>query len=301
MRYTLNLSFLEPQNYLSAAQAAETAGFTSIGLSDSVFFPRETSSRYPYNDDGSRGHFENVSFLDAFALVPAMGAVTERIRFVTAVVKLPLRHPVIAAKLAASVAVLTGDRLSLGVGLSPWPEDYEVCGIPWEGRGTRLDECVAIIRGLTRGGYLEWHGEHYRFPEVKMLPVPDRPIPIIVGGHSAGALRRAARTGDGWIAPATGIDVPRLAEMVATLRRERAASDWRDDPFEIHASYDARLDAEPRQVIADIDALAEIGITDVRVAFRRPPDPDGAAGQLRHLRADIERFSVDVLHAAKET
>ena len=109
-----------------------------------------------------------------------------------------MRHPLIVAKQATSVAVLTGNRLSLGVGASPWPEDYELVGVPWEGRGRRMDEAIDIVRGLSAGGYFEYHGECYDIRSVKMSPVPTEPLPILVGGHATPALRRAARS-DGWL------------------------------------------------------------------------------------------------------
>jgi probable F420-dependent oxidoreductase len=291
MRYTLNLSFLEPQNYISAAKAAENAGFDSIGLSDSVFFPKDTSSKYPYNDDGGRAHFEDKPFLDAFSLIPAMGAVTERITFIPCVLKLPIRNPVIVAKLASSVAVLTDNRFKIGVGTSPWPEDYEVCGVPWEGRGQRLNESIEIIRGLTQGGYFEFHGEAYDFSPIKMAPVPTRPIPILIGGHSRPALRRAASTGDGWIAPATGITGDNLAQLLSFLRHERREQGREDLPFAVHASLDVLPETTESVAIESIKALQDLGVTDARVALRlRPYDPNPAS-QLRNLVSDIGRFA----------
>ena len=127
-----------------------------------------------------------------------MGAVTERIRFVISVLKLTVRHPVLVAKQAASTAVLTNDRLTLGVGTSPWPEDYQVCDVPFERRGQRADESIEVMRGLLTGDWFEYHGEIYDIPRIKQCPVPSTPIPIIVGGHAEPALRRAARN-DGWI------------------------------------------------------------------------------------------------------
>ena len=89
--------------------------------------------------------------------------------------------------------MLTGNRLVLGVGTSPWREDYEVTGVPWERRGRRMDEGIAIIRGLAAGGYFEYHGEIFDLPPVKIAPVPAEPIPVLLGGHADAALRRAAR------------------------------------------------------------------------------------------------------------
>ena len=95
------------------------------------------------------------------------------------------------------VAVLTGGRLVLGVGSSPWREDYEALGVPWERRGQRMDGALAIIRGLSSGGYFGYHGEIFGFPPIKIAPVPEEPVPILIGGHGDAALRRAARDGDG--------------------------------------------------------------------------------------------------------
>jgi probable F420-dependent oxidoreductase len=291
MRFTLNLSFLEPENYVPAARLAEEAGYDTVSVSDSVFFPRETSSRYPYNDGGTRGHFEDKPFLDAFTVIPAMGAVTERVMFVPCVLKLPIRNPVIVAKLASSVAALTGNRFKLGVGTSPWPEDYEVCGVPWEGRGARLDEAIEIVRRLTGGGYFEHHGQAYDFPAIKMAPAVTRPIPILIGGHSRAALRRAARTGDGWIASATGVTPEFLADAVAFLRDERRRSERDAHPFEVHGSLDMLPGMTQSDMAARVQELADLGVTDARVALRlRPYDPV-ASSQLSDLADDAQRFA----------
>src|SRR5262249_33551469 len=158
--------------YAPLARAAEEAGFYAYTLPDSIAYPAVSDSKYPYTPDGNRQFLEDKPFIEPFSLIPALGMVTERLRFHTFVVKLPIRHPVLVAKQAASVAVMTGDRFSLGVGLSPWPEDFRICGVPWEGRGKRMDEMIAIIRGLLAGGYFEFSGEHFQVERIKMCPVP---------------------------------------------------------------------------------------------------------------------------------
>src|SRR5438093_6380689 len=139
-------------------QADEEAIYERIVIPDSICYHAVSDSSYPYIPDGTREFLEDKPFLEPFALIPALGAVTERIRFTTFVVKLPIRHPVLVAKQAGSVAVLTGDRFVFGVGTSPWPEDYALTDVPWERRGRRMDECIEIIRGLTSGGWFEYHG-----------------------------------------------------------------------------------------------------------------------------------------------
>src|SRR6202020_2816192 len=168
-----------------------------MGVPYSICTPRDAVSRYPFNPDGTREFLEDKPFLEPFSLIPAMGAVTERLRFVTFVIKLPIRQPVLITKQVSSTAVLTGNRLVLGVGTSPWPEDYEICGVPWERRGKRMDEEIVIMRGLMSGGFFEFHGEIFDVPSIKMCPTPSKPVPILIGGHPEAALRRGGGGGGG--------------------------------------------------------------------------------------------------------
>src|SRR5262249_58001702 len=155
-------------------------------------YPRPPAGVARSTPAGGRDSLEQKPFLEPFSLIPALGAVTTRLRFVTFVLKLPVRNPVLVAKQATSTAVLTGNRLVLGVGTSPWQEDYEVTGVPWAHRGQRMDEGLEIIRGLAAAGYFEYHGKVFDLAPVKMNPVPREPLPILIGGHRG---RRAARAG----------------------------------------------------------------------------------------------------------
>jgi alkanesulfonate monooxygenase SsuD/methylene tetrahydromethanopterin reductase-like flavin-dependent oxidoreductase (luciferase family) len=197
------------------------------------------------------------------------------------VLKLPIRHPVLVAKQMTSTAVLTGGRLVLGVGTSPWREDYEVTGVPWARRGQRMDESLAVLRGLSAGGFFEFHGEIYDVPSIKISPTPTQPVPILIGGHGEAALRRAARDGDGWLHG--GGDPARLPGLLARLRELRAAEGTSDRPFEVHV---ISMDAYSADGIA---RLAEQGVTDVIVGFRWPyhtgPDTEPLQPKLDKLRA----------------
>jgi alkanesulfonate monooxygenase SsuD/methylene tetrahydromethanopterin reductase-like flavin-dependent oxidoreductase (luciferase family) len=258
---------------------------------DSICYPQQATSVYPFNPDGSREFLEDKPFLEPFSLIPALGAVTDRIRFITFVLKLPVRNPVLVAKQATSTAVLTGNRLLLGVGTSPWREDYEVLGVPWERRGRRLDEELAVIRGLAAGGYFSYHGEIFDLPPVKIAPVPTRPIPILIGGHGDAALRRAAREGDGWLhGGGDPAHLPGLLARLAEFRRQ-AGTDGR--PFEVHViSMDG-------YTVDGVRRLEEHGVTDVIVGFRWPyevgPDREPLAAKLASLR----RFADDVIARTK--
>src|SRR5260370_3793624 len=118
----------EPAFYPPLARAAEEAGYHSMVIPDSICYPRDSASIYPFNPDGSREFLEDKPFLEPFSLIPALGAVTATLRFVTFVLKLPVRDPVLTAKQATSAAVLTGGRLVLAARISPWRADYEVLG-----------------------------------------------------------------------------------------------------------------------------------------------------------------------------
>jgi alkanesulfonate monooxygenase SsuD/methylene tetrahydromethanopterin reductase-like flavin-dependent oxidoreductase (luciferase family) len=216
-----------------------------------------------------------------------MGAVTERIRFVTFVIKLPIRQPVLIAKQVSSTAVLTGNRLVLGVGTSPWPEDYAICGVPWERRGKRMDEEIAVMRGLMAGGYFEFHGEVFDIPSIKMCPTPSRTVPILIGGHHEAALKRAAVDGDGWLhGGGDPADLPGLLDRLAVLRKEHGTE---DKPFEVHViSADAYSPDGVRR-------LEELGVTDVIVGFRWPYVTEQDAEPLQTKVDNLRRFADDVI------
>src|SRR5882762_8879575 len=148
MRFSFAESMTDPSFYAPLARAAEEAGYDSFVIPDSLAYPKESDDTYPYNPDGTREFLEDKPFLEPFSLIPALGAVTGRLRFVTFVLKLPVRDPVLTANQATSTPVLTGGRLVLGTGISPWREDYEVLGVDWASRGRRMDESIAILRGL---------------------------------------------------------------------------------------------------------------------------------------------------------
>ncbi len=256
---------------------------------DSICYPRHAVSQYPFSPDGSREFLEDKPFLEPFSLIPALGAVTSRLRFVTFVLKLPVRDPVLVAKQATSTAVLTGGRLVLGTGVSPWREDYEVLGVDWASRGQRMDESIAILRGLAAGGYFEFHGKIFDPPPVKIAPVPSDPIPVLIGGHSDAALRRAARLGDGWLhGGGDPADLPGLLTRLAGFRREEGTA---ERPFEVHV-----ISAEA-YTVDGVRRLAEAGVTDLIVGFRWPyvTGPDTEPLELKLKLASLRRFADTII------
>lgn len=282
MRFSYAESMTDPAFYIPLAKAAETAGYHSMTIADSLAYPYESDSKYPYTPDGNREFLDGKEMIETFVLTAALGAVTTTLRFNFFVLKLPVRHPALTAKQAGSLAALIGNRVGLGVGTSPWPEDYELMGLPFAKRGKRMDECIEIVRGLTTGDYFEFHGEFYDIPKTKMCPAPTQPIPILIGGHADAALRRAARC-DGWM---HGGGTEDLDELLVKLNKFREEEGTADKPFEVHViSVDGFT-------VDGVKRLEDKGVTDVIVGFRIPyivgPDTEPLETKIRNLEGFAE-------------
>ena len=290
MRFTYAEALTDPSYMAPLAQAAEAAGYDSFLVPDSVAYPEVSDSKYPFTPDGSREFLEDKPFIEPFALISALAMVTERIRFTISVLKLPIRHPLHTAKLASSAAVLSDNRLTLGVGVSPWPEDFAITDTPWENRGKRMDECIDIVSNLLDGGFHEHHGEIFDMQSLKICPVPTERVPILVGGHSGPALRRAARL-DGWIHGGGEDDLDAIIERLHVLRKEAGKA---DEPFEIQV-------ISPEAFSVDgIRRLEEKGVTEVIVGFRWPyvvgPDTEALQDKIDAL----ERFAETTMAACRD-
>jgi probable F420-dependent oxidoreductase len=280
-------AMIDPSYYVPLAQAAEEAGYSSIGLADSICYPKDSDVRYPYTPDGSRQFLENKPFIEPLICASAMGAVTSTIRFHTAVLKLPVRNPVILAKEVTSLSTMTAGRFDLGVGISPWRDDYQVCGVPWEGRGRRFEECIEVVRSLSTGEYVEHHGQFHDFPPVRLNP-PAR-VPILIGGHSERSLDRAARLGDGWL-PA-GMSDEDLAHAMRRLSELRKRAGREHLPFAVHAICPAAFSAD------GVRKLAEIGVTHAVGGFSRfnPYGLDRDTESLQDKIDALRRYADEVI------
>ncbi|MFN7956396.1 MAG: TIGR03619 family F420-dependent LLM class oxidoreductase [bacterium] len=254
MKFTMALALTPPEQYLPLARTADECGIDSIALPDSVFYPEKVSADYLYTADGSRFWDAETPWLEPWVAIPAMAAVTTRIRFYTHVLKLAIRNPLLVAKTVGSAAVLSGNRVGLGVGLGWIPEEFAWCGTDYASRGPRANEAIEIIRLLLAGGMVEYHGKHYDFDRLQMSPAPTAPVPIYVGGHSKPALKRAARLGDGWCAAmATEEEIRGYIRELAALRKELGRE---HEPYEIQVACTDVFDLD------GMKRLAEAGVTD---------------------------------------
>lgn len=256
MRFSVALSMSGPEHYLPLARAADEAGFYGFAVPDGPFYPEKVSGRYPYTPDGERFWAADTPMLDPWVVIPAMAAVTERLRFQTMVLKLPIRQPLLVARTVGTAALLSGNRVELGVGLSWMPEEFRFLGEDFASRGARTDEAIEIIREVLGGGMVEHHGKHYDFDRLQIAPAPTEPVPIIVGGTTPPALRRAARLGDGWVS--SGNTSEELAAMMATLRDLLSAAGRDATSFQFKAVCTDAFDLDGYRRLVDAGATEVI-------------------------------------------
>lgn len=285
MKFSIGESMCDIGHYIPIAQAADEVGFSTFSLGDSIFYPEVAAGDYPYTPTGDRSFLENAPFLDPFQLIAAMATVTERIRFHTGVLKLPIRQPLLVAKQVSSLAVLTNERFSLGVGLSPWVEDFQGTGTDWDSRGKRMDEMLQIIRGFMSGEYFSWKSEYYDIPSAKLCPTPSACPPIIIGGHSMPAYRRAARYADGFTF--ISLNEEELVERLGLIEGMRKEYGRQNEPFSVFAGL------ATARTLDDIRRVEDLGVTDLSVLYRNPYEPDSMSLQ---SKIDwVRRFGDDVI------
>jgi probable F420-dependent oxidoreductase len=243
----------------------EASGFASLWVSDHVVMPRTVASRYPYADDGVATWATDDPWYDSIVALTMAAAVTDSVELGTAVLVLPQRQPVVLAKQLASLDRLAGGRIVLGVGSGWLAEEFAALATPFESRGRRTDEWIDLLRACWNGRPPAFDGEHYQLPaDVVCEPTPARPIPILVGGMTAPALRRARQRGDGWLAiqQAGALDVAAIEAVADRLdgvaRRVLRIIGSAGRSGEIAAALPALADAGITDVVVDVDWAGDV-------------------------------------------
>jgi probable F420-dependent oxidoreductase len=244
----------EPQAAAEVAKLAERLGYDSLWTGEHVVLPSPRVEPSPMEPE--------EAILDPLVALAYVAAHTERILLGTGVILLPQRNPLVLAKQVASLDVLSGGRLILGIGVAYLEPEMTAIGVPMEGRGTRSDEYLAAMRSLWEDEAPAFHGKYVDFEGVDAHPRPvQRPLPVVVGGRSERAFLRAARHADGWYGFLIGLRA--MAEYREGLRAaiERTG---RTEPLHISVSPSRRMDAET------VRAYAELGVQ--RLILAPPPD-----------------------------
>ena len=267
------------------AQAAEAIGYDFLFLGDHVLF----AYTLPDRPSMSKGGFEGaIPQHEALTLLAAVAGWTSRVRLQTAVLVLPQRDPVLVAKQAAEIDILSGGRLRLGVGLGWSDAEYAALGASFAHRAARFEEAIALLRTCWRAEPVDFAGDHYRVEQMSMLPKPVSPggPPILIGGVAPPALDRAARLADGWISSGA-IPDDRLAAAVQAMRdRVRAAG---RDPAAFPMQRATSLEAAPAPIAAALCAYRDAGFD--RLGFStvgRPPlAPDDYIRRLEMIQREV--------------
>jgi probable F420-dependent oxidoreductase len=259
---------------LETAKGAERLGFDTVWMFDHLFTPTGLESKYPYTASGNYAVGPDDPFFDPLGLFGVIGGATERIKMATGVLIATYRHPVVLAKVIATIENFAPGRIVLGVGGGWMREEFEAVGVAYERRGSRLEEYVKALRTIWSGEPCSFEGDFYSWQEGGFLPAPTQPIPLIFGGHSEVALRRAARVGDGWAvvtAPGQGTGLEGAAARIDVMKKflEEEGRDpsgftlsyqqalW----FSDHTNSKLPLTGPAEEIAASIKRLEEVGVS----------------------------------------
>ncbi len=254
LRYCNTGRYTDPKEAVALLQAAEEAGFESAWTVEHIVVPEGYQSAYPYAPSGKMpGKESEFTLPDPLIWMAYVAAATARIKLATGVIILPEHNPVLCAKQVATLDHLSGGRVILGIGVGWLKEEFDALGVPFEPRGRMTDEYIAAMRELWAAEAPTFAGEFIRFEKAHMRPRPIRgSVPIVVGGHTRAAARRAGRLGDGFF-PARGT-TPELLDLVRQTAREAGR-----DPAAIEITVSAPED------LATIPELARAGIHRVTI------------------------------------
>lgn len=259
------------------AQAADDTGFESLWTVEHVVVPAGYQSPYPYSADGKMQGPDDMSIPDSFTWLSYVAAATTNIKLATGIAILPQRNVIYTAKEIATLDQLSGGRVILGVGAGWMKEEFDALGVPFERRGERLDEYIKALRVLWGDDKPSFHGEFVDFGDLYCRPQPvNKTVPIVIGGHTDRAARRAGELGDGFFPGSADVEV--LAHCIGVMRK--AAEGAGRDPDAIEISAGGAMDP------AGIEKLRDLGVSRVMI----PPlafDADGIRGALESFAENV--------------
>ncbi|MDQ3146541.1 MAG: LLM class F420-dependent oxidoreductase [Actinomycetota bacterium] len=274
-----NAAIATPDYALGVARAAEDAGCESIWAVEHVVIPADYASRYPYAASGRMPLAADQPVPDPLDWLAFVAAGTTTLRLATGMLVLPEHQPVALAKRLATIDALSGGRLMVGVGVGWLREESEALGVDFDERGARCDEYVEVLRALWADGPSSFEGRFVRFEAMLSVPKPVQPggVPVVVGGHSPAAARRAGRLGHGFYP--LGTDPEGLGPLLVAMRK--ATGDAGRDPDAVEVTVGATFDLDVAKRFADL------GVGRMIVSARGDTEVEG-------VRRLVERFTDDV-------
>jgi len=256
----------DPGAIRAYAQGAEELGVTHLMLYDHVL------GADPDRPGGFEGPYDkDVAFHEPLVFFGYLAAVTERVDLVTAVLILPQRQAVLVAKQAAEVAILSGNRLKLGIGVGWNTVEYDGLNEDFSTRGRRQEEQVDLMRKLWESDSLSYDGEFHRFERASILPRPSEQIPVLFGGSAPALIDRCARIGDGWLPLGTSND--RSRAQLEEIRRIRAERGLSMERFEVRAQAQYR-GGNPDRWRSHAEAWRDLGATHLAIATHNAGETD---------------------------
>lgn len=280
MKFWQSISWAEADQLVEIAKMAEEFGFHGVINSEHLFLVEQTDSFNFDNEDGKMNHGADYDYPDVWSSFAAMASVTKTLRFTSSVYLLPLRNPIEVAKMAATCALISDNRVSVGFGVGWLKEEFDAMGVDFHTRGKRTDEMIPLMRKLWEGGTVTHHGRFFDFENIVMRPYPTQTIPFYCGGQSPAAFRRAATLCDGYIGPGHTLD--QVPAIMADLNRFRAEAGRDHLDFETIIPL---LPITPARGPDDFKRLEDLGVT---ATFLPPFD---AAGVDRGQTAGLGRQS----------
>lgn len=266
-------------NVLTFSRRMEALGYDSLWVSDHVVLPYTIRSRYPYTNTGEFPLPAKANFLEPLTTLALVAGVTERVKLGTTILVLPHRHPVLAAKMLASLDYLSGGRVVLGAGVGWMEEEITLLGVPFAQRGAWCDEAIRIMRACWSQEKVSHKGRFFSFEEIGCFPQPTRKsIPIWIGGHTPRAFRRVAELGDGW--HVAFADPARLEDEFRALREEckKVGRRFEDLTITLRAGVSIRKEKSPTrepmkgtpdEIVSDIRRYRDLGISMILLETRQ--------------------------------
>lgn len=297
MKFWQSISWAEADQLTEIAKFAEQAGFHGVVNSEHLFLTKKTDSNYPYTKDGKMNHALDYDYPDVWSSFAAMAAVTTTLRFSSSVYLLPLRNPIEVAKQAATCALISNNRVTIGFGVGWMKEEFDQMGVDFHKRGKRTDEMIAVMRKLWAGGVVSHEGQFFNFDQIEMRPVPTQPVPFYCGGVSPAALRRAAYLCDGFMGP--GHDIEAVPELMAELNRLRKEAGRDHLPFETIVPI---LPIDPNRGADIYKRMEDMGVTatflppfDAGGVDRNRTEGLGRCSTLDEKKRMMERYAENIL------
>ncbi len=286
MQFWQSVARTHPDQLEPLARLAEELGFTGLTMPDHLVRPMSIASRYPYAADGRMATNEHTPYLDPWLLSASLARATRALRFMPTVYIPALRDPFSVAKAISTAVLLTDDRILVGIGVGWMEEEFALVEREFRRRGRRTEELMQVVSKLFSGEMVEHHGEFFDFEPVKMAPVPARRPPVLVGGHSPSALRRAAAA-DGWLG--VNYELEAVFPILSSLRELRRELGRESEAFDTALALNTPPEPD------DLRRLEDAGLT----MIVNPPllRASGAMTSFDEKRAELEAVAARLIDA----